>query len=102
MLRHPPPSPPVPYTTLFRSYPHPHHALRDLFEQLQPFPAHDVFKRAKSGNVAARTGQTRDEPCADRIGNVGEHDRSEEHTSELQSLRHLVCRLLLEKNNPNP
>src|SRR5215472_3005446 len=28
----------------------------------------------------------------------GEHGRSEEHTSELQSLRHLVCRLLLEKN----
>src|ERR1039458_10584864 len=27
----------------------------------------------------------------------GEHPRSEEHTSELQSLRHLVCRLLLEK-----
>src|ERR1035438_1649742 len=27
--------------------------------------------------------------------------RSEEHTSELQSLRHLVCRLLLEKKNPN-
>src|SRR5438045_5287458 len=26
--------------------------------------------------------------------------RSEEHTSELQSLRHLVCRLLLEKKNP--
>src|ERR1039458_8425180 len=29
-------------------------------------------------------------------------DRSEEHTSELQSLRHLVCRLLLEKKNKNP
>src|ERR1035438_10641354 len=28
-------------------------------------------------------------------------DRSEEHTSELQSLRHLVCRLLLEKKNNN-
>src|ERR1039458_8676369 len=28
--------------------------------------------------------------------------RSEEHTSELQSLRHLVCRLLLEKKNPPP
>src|SRR5437899_7500124 len=27
--------------------------------------------------------------------------RSEEHTSELQSLRHLVCRLLLEKKKPN-
>src|ERR1039458_2725422 len=30
---------------------------------------------------------------------VGGLDRSEEHTSELQSLRHLVCRLLLEKKN---
>src|ERR1039458_10787269 len=30
---------------------------------------------------------------------TGEPDRSEEHTSELQSLRHLVCRLLLEKKN---
>src|SRR5205814_2655965 len=29
----------------------------------------------------------------------GLHARSEEHTSELQSLRHLVCRLLLEKKN---
>src|SRR5258705_7916032 len=29
-------------------------------------------------------------------------DRSEEHTSELQSLRHLVCRLLLEKKNNTP
>src|SRR5437899_6206831 len=28
--------------------------------------------------------------------------RSEEHTSELQSLRHLVCRLLLEKKKPEP
>src|SRR5438045_7758270 len=29
------------------------------------------------------------------------YDRSEEHTSELQSLRHLVCRLLLEKKKKN-
>src|ERR1035438_2137791 len=39
-----------------------------------------------------------------RVGNVGRcratrRNRSEEHTSELQSLRHLVCRLLLEKKN---
>src|SRR5262245_62519907 len=33
-----------------------------------------------------------------REGQLGS-DRSEEHTSELQSLRHLVCRLLLEKKN---
>src|SRR5258705_4754394 len=32
-------------------------------------------------------------------GKVGVKLRSEEHTSELQSLRHLVCRLLLEKKN---
>src|SRR5262245_64299026 len=41
-----------------------------------------------SGSVIARLG-------AKRTMNVA--DRSEEHTSELQSLRHLVCRLLLEK-----
>src|SRR5437899_9483564 len=39
----------------------------------------------------------------DRHGRGGEPAaaRSEEHTSELQSLRHLVCRLLLEKKNKN-
>src|SRR5437899_4472614 len=46
-------------------------------------------------------------PCfaaAVRRGRVSEFcsgKRSEEHTSELQSLRHLVCRLLLEKKNHN-
>src|ERR1035441_8151507 len=34
-----------------------------------------------------------------RSGHACYTGRSEEHTSELQSLRHLVCRLLLEKNN---
>src|SRR5438045_7863882 len=36
-----------------------------------------------------------------RVGYVNAPGRSEEHTSELQSLRHLVCRLLLEKKNIN-
>src|SRR5258705_9414292 len=35
------------------------------------------------------------------IDNIGRWPRSEEHTSELQSLRHLVCRLLLEKKKKN-
>src|SRR5699024_11335883 len=35
------------------------------------------------------------------FGEVFKHARSEEHTSELQSRFDLVCRLLLEKNNPN-
>src|SRR5258705_1926319 len=45
-------------------------------------------------------------PCGARGGPISwmrsvtrSADRSEEHTSELQSLRHLVCRLLLEKKN---
>src|SRR5437899_6641726 len=44
----------------------------------------------------ASTPRTPPQPwaCAKRL-------RSEEHTSELQSLRHLVCRLLLEKKNQN-
>src|SRR5258705_12120768 len=37
--------------------------------------------------------------AAHQVG--GRHVRSEEHTSELQSLRHLVCRLLLEKKKSN-
>src|SRR5262245_63241625 len=36
------------------------------------------------------------------VGEAQLQQRSEEHTSELQSLRHLVCRLLLEKNNAEP
>src|SRR3712207_7262446 len=34
-----------------------------------------------------------------QIGQINPHDRSEEHTSELQSRQYLVCRLLLEKKN---
>src|SRR5438045_7150900 len=37
--------------------------------------------------------------CADGTLGPSAGNRSEEHTSELQSLRHLVCRLLLEKKN---
>src|SRR5262245_65132110 len=37
--------------------------------------------------------------CVQLTKDVFDHVRSEEHTSELQSLRHLVCRLLLEKKN---
>src|SRR5947199_6730975 len=47
-------------------------------------------REAMPGIVAHRALLGR---CSKRIGNA----RSEEHTSELQSLRHLVCRLLLEK-----
>src|SRR5437899_7845771 len=76
MTRRPPRSTLFPYTTLFRSQilvrrPH-RYDLRELA----------VALRCGKGSVAQRE--------------VVE-TRSEEHTSELQSLRHLVCRLLLEK-----
>src|SRR5205814_5913463 len=95
-------SPPFPYTTLFRSK----HLFRAAHEIKLGFDFNSVSNRL---NYAARpVNITRaDGTLAERIifhsvrliqtGNreyVGfAQDRSEEHTSELQSLRHLVCRL---------
>src|SRR5258705_10308258 len=71
MIRRPPRSTLFPYTTLFRSLAFAEHFLRFLaLQELADLGADHV----------------------DRL-----QERSEEHTSELQSLRHLVCRLLLEK-----
>src|SRR5437016_7135886 len=88
MIRRPPSSTLFPYTTLFRS---------------------DI---CSSGVMSSRTQNAR--PCVEAtrspsfrvrsvIGTTGRFscrlNRSEEHTSELQSLTNLVCRLLLEKKN---
>src|SRR2546425_9454756 len=75
MIRRPPRSTLFPYTTLFRS------AQDALLLALVKL---DQFDRSR------RFG-----PWLMRIDECG--DRSEEHTSELQSLAYLVCRLLLEK-----
>src|SRR5436853_2728830 len=77
MIRRPPRSTLFPYTTLFRSTP----VGRDLRRRDQ-LPIHEEVN-AESVALRLRT------------------HRSEEHTSELQSLRHLVCRLLLEKKKNN-
>src|SRR2546421_2074794 len=79
MIRRPPRSTLFPYTTLFRSLPHDHRA-----------------------NGIRRAWQQRLEEGADlrlieRALLVQMRERSEEHTSELQSRSDLVCRLLLEK-----
>src|SRR5262245_64181229 len=77
MLRRPPRSTLFPYTTLFRS------VVRG---------GAGVFDRPVPGGPWHRSPDARGAAGAElRIA------RSEEHTSELQSLRHLVCRLLLEK-----
>src|SRR5438045_5099928 len=86
-----------PYTTLFRSIPL-------MVERLNRRNA-DVWRFGHSAIRSSCSRLTRRELLGLRIGRARPtHSapgsaglRSEEHTSELQSLRHLVCRLLLEK-----
>src|SRR2546422_7703110 len=88
MIRRPPRSTLFPYTTLFRS---------DAQEQSAAGAEKlaNLDQQCPTGRrveVADSTAQEQDQATADRRRN-----RSEEHTSELQSRLHLVCRLLLEK-----
>src|SRR2546422_3772673 len=88
MIRRPPRSTLFPYTTLFRSLPY--QALgRDRVLGQLPRP----HARLRESHRQGATLQGR--LWADAAG------RSEEHTSELQSRLHLVCRLLLEKKKKN-
>src|SRR5216684_6215909 len=80
MIRRPPRSTLFPYTTLFRS-PRPRRAARQA--------RYGLYESGRANSPPAR----RRGPGA---------RRSEEHTSELQSRLHLVCRLLLEKKKPLP
>src|SRR5262245_65916162 len=57
-----------------------------LFPYTTLFRSHRAADREADASHDVRQGRRQDDPA-----------RSEEHTSELQSLRHLVCRLLLEK-----
>src|SRR5690242_21131158 len=86
MIRRPPRSTLFPYTTLFRSR---RHGRRTLDERVRP------AERAKvMGGLHAPVGRA---IGARDGGLVLPLQRSEEHTSELQSHVNLVCRLLLEK-----
>src|SRR2546422_6438427 len=80
MIRRPPRSTLFPYTTLFRS----------LSAHHFNFPIGDVGGGDHTLTLSWETTNTTD---------PGTGVRSEEHTSELQSRLHLVCRLLLEKKN---
>src|SRR2546425_8136555 len=87
MIRRPPRSTLFPYTTLFRSV-RQTRALVEVVDVLRD-AAVEAAERPQRGDRDVR---------GVRLG-VADHriDRSEEHTSELQSLAYLVCRLLLEK-----
>src|SRR2546422_8457936 len=96
MIRRPPRSTLFPYTTLFRSQHDGPLAVRHRLEQAAPLAP---LPREKAEEDVAIGGEARDrERGRDRRRTGDGHDRrSEEHTSELQSRLHLVCRLLLEK-----
>src|SRR5690554_7573015 len=91
IIRRPPRSTLFPYTTLFRSKRPPRIFLRN------PGPVGiGTGRKEVVGHCPGRL------PALPNRANPGNHprqSRSEEHTSELQSRPHLVCRLLLEKKN---
>src|SRR2546425_4047415 len=84
MIRRPPRSTLFPYTTLFRS-----HGLAGHESSPWLAAGDDMLRRP------ARFDKLRSGKYVTPEASV---ERSEEHTSELQSLAYLVCRLLLEKN----
>src|SRR5262245_63470648 len=70
-----------------------------------PFPTRrssDLVVGALITRSDAGLGERFPDPVDVALAEAGIGSRSEEHTSELQSLRHLVCRLLLEKKNIRP
>src|SRR2546425_2026376 len=92
MIRRPPRSTLFPYTTLFRS----NAGLTEVPDRLVRQPR--VDRTARPGRDQHRVGRDRIHlGDRDRVVPVDDRLRSEEHTSELQSLAYLVCRLLLEK-----
>src|SRR3712207_7823640 len=97
MIRRPPRSTLFPYTTLFRSIP----ALLELAVPEQPAPA-EAEPVVPEPAMAVVPPEPVPHTAAGEAGEAGTGrvtvmDRSEEHTSELQSRQYLVCRLLLEK-----
>src|SRR5689334_23697805 len=97
MIRRPAGSTLFPYTTLFRSAPSAGSmtlsAISGYAMTTSETLTHvSIWDAASAGNFKRSVALTSNKP--DR------HVRSEEHTSELQSQFHLVCRLLLEKKKP--
>src|SRR5258708_11050026 len=93
MIRRPPRSTLFPYTTLFRSV-----RINRLKATQLGISVQAISETLQLAYSNLRFGYfTKDGKQYQVIGQVAREDRSEEHTSELQSPDHLVCRLLLEK-----
>src|SRR5260370_18476330 len=93
MIRRPPRSTLFPYTTLFRSVVGADQSLGKLVEDVV------VLDEQLAGNIEGDAVRSvlADCTCEFCRGKIRTCNRSEEHTSELQSHLNLVCRLLLEK-----
>src|SRR2546425_5170526 len=98
MIRRPPRSTLFPYTTLFRSAPGVEQLNNGGPSNGAPFPpARGTGDQPLTiQRMACSAWRRRSKPSAESSA-VDRQFRSEEHTSELQSLAYLVCRLLLEK-----
>src|SRR5690348_17610515 len=98
MIPSPPSAPLFPYTTLFRS-------TGDGLVTGRDYAVLDAISLAASRDLnddGQMLGDDKQMLIALSRGDLsGDFVRSEEHTSELQSPVHLVCRLLLEKKNKN-
>src|SRR2546422_5919709 len=88
MIRRPPRSTLFPYTTLFRS-----------LQRRSRVPL--LVSADLEWGAGMRVVGGTSFPHIMAVGATGDQHRSEEHTSELQSRLHLVCRLLLEKKKKN-
>src|SRR2546425_9736175 len=96
MIRRPPRSTLFPYTTLFRSQP------LDRSQALNLIRDHSVDSEDVSSQIAETIVRlAQGNPYHLEMLLADWRTRSEEHTSELQSLAYLVCRLLLEKKKIN-
>src|SRR3712207_8148871 len=84
MIRRPPRSTLFPYTTLFRSY-----SYNQMFYNIKDGKIKGLFVMGENFGTGG-------------INSRLQTERSEEHTSELQSRQYLVCRLLLEKKKNQP
>src|SRR3712207_6956185 len=94
MIRRPPRSTLFPYTTLFRST----IVACITSEPKKELDVHAYIKLSKPSIILLEQIKTISKTrLYEYLGKVNNEERSEEHTSELQSRQYLVCRLLLEK-----
>src|SRR3712207_8155340 len=102
MIRRPPRSTLFPYTTLFRSEDLRGEGVRQGRQQasgLRGRPGLPPARGSAGGLEGGSAGPVAAGDARHRSYAANQGDRSEEHTSELQSRQYLVCRLLLEKKN---